>query len=1422
MTGPPSTSPAPRGLVTANLADSAAAPPTNNTTITGYGGTVTFIGVDVANLDAGGNGLTVNGTASDDTINVTPTGATAATIQANGAAPVLNLKTTATVSPLMIDALGGNNTLVVSGSANADSIVAATTDATHSTVTVNADLPVIYVTANLAALDIIGLDGNDQLTVDSTVSAVKPTVNYDGGAGVNALLLKSGGTAGNVAISDVYTPGPQAGSGSNSLNLTTGGAELINFVNLAPIFDFVAGPLTVNGTNAANQINYSEGFNSLANFLASPPVPSATWGQVSVDSYEPIEFINKTTLQINGLAGSDTISLNNPITAGPTGLTAITVDGGDPTAGSDTIIVNQTTPTNGAINYTPTAVDGGSITGAGPVPITLSHAEHLYLNDQGQGDTVTVIGTAGNGDTFVHTPGAVNDSGTVALNSLLALNYQNLSSAGTINIFETGPSATPNTLIVQGTGDNDAFGVAGGTGTVSLNSRVPITELGIQKLRLNGTSAYDTFTLNAVMPYVNVAVNGANIGDNDAVVLQGATGPITVNLGDVNATPPVPTTINGYNGAPLANFVSLSNIAQASINGAGAANLTVNGTPDDDVINYTPKLLGGAPAGGAFSLNGLNTVFNFNIGTGAVNTFTINGGGYTGGDQVNVYGPNSGSTFITDVAARTVTVSNSIGTSLKPVILGTGGVGDVNEIQLVNLVGGIGNNNFLVAPAPAAPALLAFQGASAQVGAAELQSAQRTVGQRAGRRQRLAKRAAHRDAYRRHAQRQPVRRGDAQHQHQRRHPHVRDSGGAEPIQWPDIGYSGVGNLQTNTFDPAGDATGTKQQTLVMGPDPYELNQTLATAAYLGNGATINVENLAIFPNSQEFQFAPGTPLLKADNDWYRVVAQSTGTLDFQVYFKQQFFIQNGNPADGALPGAGELSIDVYDANSNLIAHFGANDADSDQRRRIPVVAGESYYFRVYGQEPSGLGTNGYNMSILNTPAPKPDSLGLNNIVAARLDQQRDRARHHVVLGLRCGARRRPRSRCRRCQRSTTSTWASTWSSPPGLCRPATAHYRLRRARRHTFTFASGFSAAPAVGDTFQIESNDTGRRSSTTSLAIIRRRSTSGSTRPIRRPTACSICKAAVRPAATPPNNTPILIPFWAGSDAAAPYSPANNGSFRIAVYDNTNPVSPIFLGYADRVAGQTGVFQLQVTTPLGEGSHNIVAKVEIDSPANPVKQERQRRDDVPDRGRHAAPAGLFRFADDAQQRSARIERYGRARAAGHDHRPDHLRQHAHSYGVAEANAVVRLYSDTNNNGVVDNGDVLLGMTTATPIDGTNQFPSGQWQITSQVDLNDPSYGFSLDGVRHLLVTGEDAAGNVSAAQALSIFVDTQGPTVKNVSVTGSPGFNLFANKPDTPAPPRWSTVSTSPSTTSRSASDRISSTRPSTRSWPPRPATTS
>ena len=52
--------------------------------------------------------------------------------------------------------------------------------------------------------------------------------------------------------------------------------------------------------------------------------------------------------------------------------------------------------------------------------------------------------------------------------------------------------------------------------------------------------------------------------------------------------------------------------------------------------------------------------------------------------------------------------------------------------------------------------------------------------------------------------------------------------------------------------------------------------------------------------------------------------------------------------------------------------------------------------------------------------------------------------------------------------------------------------------------------------------------------------------------------------------------------------------------------------------------------------------------------------------------------------------------------------------------------------------------------------------------------------MRKFFVTGEDLAGNVTPdanADSLQIFLDTQGPQITNVQITGSPDYSLFGMK---------------------------------------------
>ncbi len=71
-------------------------------------------------------------------------------------------------------------------------------------------------------------------------------------------------------------------------------------------------------------------------------------------------------------------------------------------------------------------------------------------------------------------------------------------------------------------------------------------------------------------------------------------------------------------------------------------------------------------------------------------------------------------------------------------------------------------------------------------------------------------------------------------------------------------------------------------------DPFEFNDARTLATHLGANSAINVDptiNPGADPNF-------GFP---ADQDWYRVVAETTGVLDFQVYFRQVGPVPSGPP-----------------------------------------------------------------------------------------------------------------------------------------------------------------------------------------------------------------------------------------------------------------------------------------------------------------------------------------------------------------------------------------------------------------------------------------------------------------------------------------------------------------------------------------------
>ena len=183
---------APRGRVTVTFADSVL---DTNTTVTGYGGTITLSGVDVLNANANSNTVTIDGTAEADSITYTPTGALAGTVTNSGLNLAVNISNvSAAAGAFTIDPVGSSpaNTVTVNDTAGNDTINVINNAAkTRVQVTVDALLTANLVTADTQSLVIAGGNGNDALTVDSSNGPILPAVQFNGGLGfTNSLTLQ--------------------------------------------------------------------------------------------------------------------------------------------------------------------------------------------------------------------------------------------------------------------------------------------------------------------------------------------------------------------------------------------------------------------------------------------------------------------------------------------------------------------------------------------------------------------------------------------------------------------------------------------------------------------------------------------------------------------------------------------------------------------------------------------------------------------------------------------------------------------------------------------------------------------------------------------------------------------------------------------------------------------------------------------------------------------------------------------------------------------------------------------------------------------------------------------------------------------------------------------------------------------------------
>ena len=382
---------------------------------------------------------------------------------------------------------------------------------------------------------------NDSLTVDSSNGPVSFAngIDYNGGNGFDRLNLSQ--TGGASATGDTLAVGATNGSGRSIITFAAG-TQTVNFENLEPVTDNVPAA-TLSITSAPGLASLLQTDNVITYQAGSL---LAGGGRVLVDTFEPIEFVNKQNLTIDAGAGTDTIDLIHAAT--PVGLTSITVNAG---SGDDTVIAVSGAATPGLV------VNGG----LGKDYL----AAQRRLNGEGGNDTL--IGGAGDNELSGGSGEDILD-GRGGSNSLIG-------GSETDTILVSGTSGPETITATHGLGSFDITGgLSAGNNTIT----------GLEAVRVEAGAGADAITLNLSadggLDYTVLGGNPiATTGGDSLTVDSTATMTVTAgpenDAGSVDAATATPTN------------VSFDEIEVLIISGGGGG--VINGTNGNDAITIIAR-----------------------------------------------------------------------------------------------------------------------------------------------------------------------------------------------------------------------------------------------------------------------------------------------------------------------------------------------------------------------------------------------------------------------------------------------------------------------------------------------------------------------------------------------------------------------------------------------------------------------------------------------------------------------------------------------------------------------------------------------------------------------------------------------------------------------------------------------------------------
>ncbi len=690
--------------------------------------TVTADGAGVATLD-GALSITVNA-GKAGTVNVGATSAVKGAVSVNAAAAktikvlgaegglTVNAAAATKVTGTTIDDSGATLTLgstygrttssTVNLGGTADSTDAATLTA-GGYVNLNTATTDDSTTTGGAQVDNLNINGSAALKVTVTGAPSKITLG-----GANDVTLKGaasvfGGTTSSKTLVDTTTAGTTTvqittGAGSNNLNLSKIGADVISFAS-----DVVGSSsyATTVASGATIKLDYDQTALNLTSLTAKGTLKIVT-GDDTLDSTETPSgdtvtlsagdavLLNVSTVNLTANTGAftaTTIDAKGSATTAAdliiSGSKAVTLNSGGSTLKTNTIDASALT---GVLTATQTADSKTLVSGSAADVITLNGSA-VFSTNAGDGDNSVTISAASAGTSV--TTG--NGSDAIAANSTSAMIISSGAGDDTITL-----GAATDSIIDAGTGSDTLTTDADRDLSANLNTSIA----GFEKITLSG--GYD------------LTLNNLEIANNKTFVLSASASSsvLTVVDADISA---------GYSGTLSSNRYTDGSARLTSVNDTiDLSNVTV-GTSNTPAVTIkvgqgANVVKGTAAANDTLDVSGLNDVIDnantstsaaksvgvvVNLGTGAVNGDTIAGKSvYLGGALASaaagtasyLYAAINGSSAVSSDLVNTVSgVENVTGSAGKDYIVGSAIANTLTPGLGIDFVrGGAGNDSIVL------------------------------------------------------------------------------------------------------------------------------------------------------------------------------------------------------------------------------------------------------------------------------------------------------------------------------------------------------------------------------------------------------------------------------------------------------------------------------------------------------------------------------------------------------------------------------------------------------------------------------------------------------------------------------------------------------------------------------------------------------